>query len=112
MPEGPPSGFLFALPAARGVANSLNGDILDSFYFIGQIGYGFFRFSPDEGYEMENKSTENGLYWALGVGLEIMDNFILELIHSFNYGYVNADNHRSDMRYSELSISAGYKFKL
>ncbi len=90
----------------------LDPDILDSFYFIGQIGYGFFRFSPDNDYEMEDRSIENGLYWALGVGLEIMDNFILELIHSFNYGYVNTNNHRSDMRYSELSISAGYKFKL
>ena len=61
---------------------------------------------------MEKQSTENGLYWALGIGLEIMDHFVLELIHSFNYGYVNSNNHRSDMRYSELSISAGYKFNL
>lgn len=90
----------------------LDSDILDSFYFIGQIGYGFIRFSPDDDYVMENQSTENGLYWALGIGLEIMDNFILELIHSFNYGYVNANNYRNDMRYSALSISAGYKFNL
>ena len=90
----------------------LDSDILDSFYFIGQIGYGFFRFSPDDDYIMEKQSTENGLYWALGIGLEIMDHFVLELIHSFNYGYVNSNNHRSDMRYSELSISAGYKFNL
>lgn len=90
----------------------LDSDILDSFYFIGQIGYGFFRFSPDDAYEMEDRSLENGLYWALGIGLEIANHFILELIHSFNYGYVNTNNHRSDMRYSELSISAGYKFSL
>ena len=91
---------------------NLDSDILDSFYFIGQIGYGFFRFSPDNDYIMENRSIENGLYWALGIGLEIMDNFILEMLHSFNYGYVNANDHRSDMRYSELSISVGYKFGL
>jgi hypothetical protein len=90
----------------------LDSDSLDSFYFIGQIGYGFFRFSPDENFEMENRSIENGLYWALGVGLEIMDHFILELIHSFNYGYVKIGNDRSDMRYSELSINIGYKFSL
>ncbi|MBR3627631.1 MAG: outer membrane beta-barrel protein [Elusimicrobia bacterium] len=91
---------------------NLDSDILDYFYFIGQIGYGFFRFSPDNDYIMEDRSTENGLYWALGIGLEIEKNFILEIIHSFNYGYVNANNYRSDMRYSELSINIGYKFSL
>ena len=90
----------------------LDSDILDSFYFIAQIGYGLFRFSPDEDYVMENQSTDNGLYWALGVGLEIMNDFILEAIHSFNYGYVNANNNRNDMRYSLLAINVGYKFNL
>jgi len=91
----------------------LDSDILDSFYFIGQIGYGFFRFEyeNDDG-EKKSPGIENGLYWALGVGLEIMDDFILELIHSFNYGYVNIGNNRNYMRYSSLSINVGYKFKL
>lgn len=90
----------------------LDSGILDSFYFIGQIGYGLFRFSFDDNGTMSSPSIENGLYWALGVGLEIMDSFILELIHSFNYGYVTVDNDRNDMRYSALSINVGYKFKL
>ena len=87
----------------------LDSDILDSFYFIGQIGYGFFRLDcKDE----SSPSTENGLYWGLGVGLEIMEHFILELIHSFNYGYVEVNNDRKDMRYSLLAINVGYKFNL
>ena len=87
----------------------LDSDILDSFYFIGQIGYGFFRLDcKDE----SSPSTENGLYWGLGVGLEIMDHFVLEVLHSFNYGYVKVGNDRKDMRYSELSVNVGYKFNL
>ncbi len=90
----------------------LDSDIIDSFYFIGQIGYGFFRFEYDNTNDGASPSVENGLYWGLGVGLEILNDFILEIIHSFNYGYVKFDNSRNDMRYSVLSINAGYKFKL
>ena len=90
----------------------LDSDILDSFYFIGQIGYGFLRFSFDSDANMPSASTENGLYWGVGIGLEIMDHFVLELLHSFNYGYVKVGNDRKDMRYSELSINVGYKFGL
>ena len=87
----------------------LDSDILDSFYFIGQIGYGFFRLDcKDE----SSPGTENGLYWGLGVGLEIMEHFVLELIHSFNYGYVEVNNDRKDMKYSLLAINVGYKFNL
>ncbi len=88
----------------------LDSDILDSFYFIGQIGYGFFRFEHDKDNYMPNQSTSNGLYWALGVGLEIATNFILELIHSFNYGSVDTTNNTNDVTYSLLAINIGYKF--
>ncbi len=91
---------------------NLDSEILDSLYFIGQIGYGLFRFSADSSSGMGSVDTENGLYWAMGVGLEIMDHFILEVIHSFNYGYLKVNNNRNDMRYSALTISVGYKFKL
>ena len=89
----------------------LDSDILDSFYFIGQIGYGFFRLDCKTVNE-PSPSTKNGLYWGLGVGLEIMEHFVLELIHSFNYGYVEVNNDRKDMRYSLLAINVGYKFNL
>ena len=89
----------------------LDSDILNSFYFIAQIGYGFFRLDYDNSPGVKY-STDNGLYWSLGFGLEILDNFILELIHSFNYGYVNVNNDARDMRYSTLSINVGYKFNL
>jgi len=91
----------------------LDSDILDSFYFIGQIGYGLFRFEcKDDDRGIKSPDIENGLYWALGVGLEIESNFVVELMHSFNYGYVNTGNNRNDMRYSSLSINVGYKFNL
>ena len=90
----------------------IDSDILDSFYFIGQIGYGFFRYDFDDNHTGETASTDNGLYWALGVGLELMDHFVIELIHSFNYGTVEVNDDSSDMKYSELSIYAGYKFNL
>ena len=90
----------------------LDSDILESFYFIAQVGYGFFKFDYDKSRTMTNPETENGLYWGLGVGLEIISNFTLELIHSFNYGSVKNNNETSDMRYSALSLNVGYRFSL
>jgi hypothetical protein len=89
----------------------LDSDILDSFYFIAQAGYGFFRLNYDKNGVDDHFSTDNGPYWAVGVGVEIMYSFFLELMHSFNYGSVTVDGDRYDMKYSALLINVGYKFK-
>ena len=89
----------------------LDSDILDSFYFIAQAGYGFFRLDYDKNGIDDHFSTDNGPYWAIGVGVEIMYDFFLELMHSFNYGSVTVDGDRYDMKYAALILNVGYKFR-
>lgn len=88
---------------------NLDSDILESLYFIGQIGYGFFRFDSDN---ITNPGTSNGLYWGMGLGVETDYDIFIELIHSFNYGSVDTKNNTNDMIYSTLALNIGYKFKL
>lgn len=90
----------------------LDSDILESIYFIAQAGYGFFRFDNDDSQEdLPAPSTNNGLYWGIGVGVEIVYDFFLEFMHSFNYGSVISEGSTYDVTYSAFSINAGYKFK-
>ena len=90
----------------------LDSDILESIYFIAQAGYGFFRFDNDDSQEdLPAPSTNNGLYWGIGVGVEIVYDFFLEFMHSFNYGSVKSEGSTYDVTYSAFSINAGYKFK-
>lgn len=90
----------------------LDSDILESIYFIAQAGYGFFRFDNDDLQEdLPAPSTNNGLYWGIGVGVEIVYDFFLEFMHSFNYGSVISEGSTYDVTYSAFSINAGYKFK-
>ena len=90
----------------------LDSDILESIYFIAQAGYGFFRFDNDDSQEdLPAPSTNNGLYWGIGVGVEIVYDFFLEFMHSFNYGSVISEGSTYDVTYSAFSINAGYKFR-
>ncbi len=80
-------------------------DYIDSIYFMGQAGLGI----PN----MSGKDTEgnidNGLYWAMGVGVE-KNSFLAELIYSVNY--TSADEMMGDFTYSSLGMNIGYKFAL
>lgn len=88
----------------------LNSETFNSLYFIGQLGYGIFRFDSRNG-----KADGNGLYWGLGAGTEVMKNFIVELLYSFNYGSLKdklGHGHTANLTYSTLSLNIGYKFAL
>ena len=86
----------------------LDSDILESIYFLAQAGYGFIRF--DSGFAVKPHMS-NGFYWAMGVGVEIVYDFFLEFIHSFNYGSADTNNYKNDITYSAFSVNVGYKFR-
>ena len=86
----------------------LQSDIFTSVYLIGQLGYGILRFNYDA---IDSPDAENGLYWGLGAGIEIMKNFICELIYSCNDAGVDFNpGSDADIKYSAFSINLGYKF--
>lgn len=78
---------------------------IDKIYFLGQLGYGMTRFDVD-GYK---KYDENGLYWAIGAGVEKC-NIVVELIYSVNYFEIGDWNRSFTNR--RTAINAGYKFSL
>lgn len=91
----------------------LESKIFNSIYFLGQIGYGLFRFDNHEYGEKDG----NGLYWGIGAGTEIYKNFIVELLYSFNYGSIKlkeefGGNETADLTYKTLALNVGYKFVL
>ena len=92
----------------------LQSDIFTSVYLIGQLGYGIFRFDFDPGpYSETSFDTKNGLYWGIGAGVEIMKNFIFELIYSCNDAGVDFSDYaysEADIKYSAFSVNVGYKF--
>ena len=101
--------YLTAKPIAK-----IDSKIFTALYAIGQIGYGLNRFDgKDFGkYEVDG----NGLYWGLGAGTEIMNDFIFEFVFSTNYwsskyerpGY----SHTEDMVTTALTLFVGYKFAI
>ena len=87
----------------------LQSDIFTSVYLIGQLGYGIFRFEYDTlGGTGQSCDTKSGLYWGIGAGIEIVKNFIFELIYSCNDA--NVVDFDADIKYSAFSINLGYKF--
>ena len=90
----------------------VDSDIINSFYFVAQAGYGFFRFDNDDSYyDLPAPSTNNGFYWAIGIGVEIVYDFFLEFTHSFNYGSVISEGSTYDVTYSAFALNVGYKFR-
>ncbi len=93
----------------------LKNDIFNSIYFLGQIGYGIMHDN-----DFDNSSAtidnENGLYWAIGAGTTVKENFIVELLYSVDYGkqkIINEPMHfrnNNDFTYKTLSVNVGYKF--
>ena len=96
----------------------LKSESFKSIYFLGQLGYGLLRF--DSTYKIRDNNEEklaeadsNGLYWGIGVGTELRENFIVELLYSVNCGSIKDkfDTGRTaDLTYKTLTLNVGYKF--
>ena len=91
-------------------------------YLKANLGYSFNFGSSD--FKMTNVDTnqsgksetdiENGLYWALGGGMEY-HNFTVELMYAVNKAKLDIkdlDEGKKDNDYGRFILSAGYKFNL
>lgn len=90
----------------------LENDIFNNIYFLGQVGYGITHVDSDWA-----EVSSNGLYWGIGVGTTIKENFIAELVYSTNYATIEIDfgiggKYELDATYSALKLNLGYKFSL
>ena len=82
---------------------------IDKIYFLGQLGYGIMD-SEKISYSYPSKKLDNGMYWAIGAGVEKY-NIIVELMYSVNYSYLNHWNGEI-WTYRNIAINVGYKFAL
>lgn len=104
--------YLTAKPIAK-----IDSKIFTALYAIGQIGYGLNIFDGKNSYGGKFEADGNGLYWGLGAGTEIMNDFIFEFVFSTNYwsykykepGYPDTT---TDMVTTALTLFAGYKFSI
>lgn len=83
----------------------LNDDLFNNIYPLLQIGYGMLNLDADN---LDVDSNE--LYWGLGVGTTIKENFVVELLYSnagasLKYGPITPG-----FKYSTLQLKVGYKF--
>lgn len=87
----------------------LENDIFSNIYFLGQIGYGITNVDSDW-----VEVSSNGLYWGIGVGTTIKENFIAELVYSTDYATMEVKGYgvEVDCTYSALKLNFGYKFSL
>ena len=95
---------------------------IDGIYLLGRLGYGINNLKSDlskilsktEGINLD-VSADNGLYWALGMGVE-KNNFLIEILYSVNYSKLNVDikeiNISTDLSLSTIGINVGYKFTI
>ncbi len=98
----------------------LESKFLDNIYFLGQIGYGIasMDYSFNLGFSRVKMELENGMYWGIGVGTTIKQNFIVELLYSCNYNKakVNVGNMseekttKGDTVHQIVKLNFGYKF--
>jgi opacity protein-like surface antigen len=91
---------------------ALNNDIFNNIYPIAQVGYGInsLDIDTDEG----SMDTKNGLYWGIGLGTTIKENFLVELIYAFNYGEINleGESFTADATLKLFKLKVGYKFAI
>ncbi len=90
---------------------ALNNDVFNNIYPIAQLGYGFVSVSGDmSGY----LDVKNGLYWGIGLGTTIKENFLVELIYAFNYGEINleGESFTADATLKLFKLKVGYKFAI
>ena len=74
-------------------------------YPLFQIGGSILRLDTDS----ETEVDSNGLYWAIGAGTTIKENFLLEILYSKCNAKVKEDFFRGDLKYSTLQLKVGYK---
>ena len=98
-------GFTNLYAQAKYVIETGN-DIFNNVYPLVQIGYGILNFDADWG-----DTDSNALYWGIGLGTTIKENFVFELLYSASTPSVkNSINDPSDLEYSTLQLKLGYKF--
>lgn len=76
-------------------------------YLIGQGGYNFLN--GDDTYTY----LEGGVYAGIGTGLQFNNGFLLELLYSINFGYLEISGlnyYEIDLWYKKLRFSAGFAF--
>ncbi len=94
--------------AVKPVFELQENKFIDKIYFLGQLGYGMTRYEDKESFYSE-KYNENGLYWAIGAGVEKC-NIVVELVYSVNYFEIEDWNESFTNR--RTAINAGYKFSI
>ena len=94
--------------AVKPVFELQENKFIDKIYFLGQLGYGMTRYEDKE-YFYSEKYNENGLYWAIGAGVEKC-NIVVELVYSVNYFEIEDWNESFTNR--RTAINAGYKFSI
>ena len=93
----------------------IQNDVFNNIYPIVQLGYGINTLGG--GIE-DFADVKNGIYWGIGFGTTIKENFTVELLYSFNYGICEPKNHvpgepdSADVTYKTLKLKAGYKFTI
>ena len=95
--------------AVKPVFELQENKFIDKIYFLGQLGYGMTRYENKMNFSSE-KNNENGLYWAIGAGVE-KSNIIVELVYSVNYFEIK-DYSGYSYTSRRLAINAGYKFSI
>ena len=91
---------------------AVENDIFNNIYPLVQLGYGINSF--DANISETEADVENGLYWGIGLGTTIKENFIVELFYSFNYGELKPKTEpvTVDTTYKALKLKVGYKFSV
>ncbi|TDO93905.1 outer membrane protein with beta-barrel domain [Halanaerobium saccharolyticum] len=75
-------------------------------YFIGHLGFASFRVNHPE---VENSS--GGLYYALGAGMYITDQYTADILYTNNSGEIEyTEGGTSDADYSKFTVSVGMRF--
>lgn len=89
-----------------------------SFYVKGNLGYSFNLNEEDLDWFTDitvNSDVDNGLYWALGTGMEV-DNWNVELMYQVNYADAEfsyqGEAYSDDLDYSRITLSVGYEFNI
>ena len=89
----------------------LKNDIFNNIYPLVQLGYGIIDL---DGLYTEYIDAKNGLYWGIGIGTTIKQNFIVELFYSVNNGDIEIKDtpYSFDLTYKTFKLKVGYKFAI